>query len=191
MIQNIFTCRENIEKLKTEFIQLEQGSKGIEALSDEDLKEWRVVKQQIYQKFPSAEALPKYLTFKDSTALFYGEGISLQGQVPLLFIELAQAMLRVGVTQFSLLDVSQPENALTIPGSGPGMQPLELKESQIMIVFSSGYRQIAEFLGQLNKLRRFTKVNKIVITSEKDILKTSITIKTYHCPEGILTDVST
>ncbi len=191
MIQDILRYRQDIEELKTETARMKRGSKGMKPLTDEERREWKLARQQIYQKFPPAEVLPKYLTFKNSTSLFYGEGISLQRQVPELFLELARAMLQGGGAQFSLLDVSQPENTLTVPGYGSAVQPLELKETSIVISFSGSFRQIAGFFGQLNKLRRFTKVSKIIIKAENDTLKTSITIKTYHCPEGILTNVST
>jgi hypothetical protein len=189
MIRDILASRERLENLKAELVRMEEGTRGVKTLTEEEKKDWQLIRKRIYQMFPPAEVLPRYLTFNGSTNLFYGEGVSLHERVPRLFLELARAMLRAGGTRLNLVNAGQQGAGLTIPAAEPGIRSLELEESTVMITFSSNFRQLAEFLGQLNKLRRMILVSRIAVKPESGVLRNTITIKTYHCRPGVLDDV--
>ncbi len=198
MINNIIESRETLKKLDMEMVQAEKHPRESKALSGEERAVWKLAQEELSRRFPPPENLPRILTFRNSVDTFYGEGDSLQQEVPPLFREVAQALFQAGGSELSIVANTESkskkkekkkkdekkETELAIPASRPGDKPVNPAESVIVISLAGNFRQIGDFLGQLAALPRFVKVSKLDAKLEAGVLKASITVKTYSCPTG-------
>ena len=188
MIQDILASIEKLKEGAQELERLKKNTKEIKALTDEERVAWKMVQEEIYRKLPPPERLPKRITFKGSPNLFYGTGDPLLGRVPQLFLDVIQPIFDSGQKQVSL-SASYKKNALEIPAP-EGIDPLKLDKSTLSFTLRMSLPQLADFLARLRELPRFIKVTKIAMRPGKGRLKSTVTLETYHCREGVLGDVS-
>ncbi|MBI5788876.1 MAG: type 4a pilus biogenesis protein PilO [Candidatus Schekmanbacteria bacterium] len=183
MIQYILSARGQMEEIKKALADIALSEQSPVSAAKGEERKIEGTKEQFCQRFPPPETLPKYMTFQGSGNLFYGEGTSLQQDVPAVFKDLANAFLQSGGNQLNLLNATEEEAKLKLPGSDDGGKARELKEYKLMLSFTGEFRQVADFLGLIQKMPRFTKISNITLKADKSGLKTSIILKTYHFPQ--------